>query len=262
MSLPTETSPYRAASSPASVVRSWRDYATISICALGSAWYFALGVSGSTRVELHCDRSAGTCRLDETTLFGTSSKDLALASIRGARSFFVNTGKHAAAKHAVELLTTAAPVRLPDGNAPDNQRVAVVPPIQTFLESTTQPRLDVAYGHADTWADVGKSGFEFALMMIAVLLLRPGVRIYAAEGVLVFEVRPWGPLVVTKRRFELAHAGSAWINKSRRGGSVVLAMRDGSTRPLGYWAFSTRGASARLRDRIDEVIASARQDAS
>jgi hypothetical protein len=203
-----------------------------------------------SRTDVVCDRTQGVCSVAQSYkgIF-SSSQTVPIADVLGVGKI---QRKKSSAKISA-LVTKSGNVEL----AADCEEIAV--PVQTFLNSRAQARLAVGCGRDLTWGDAPLRAAVFFGAVLFALLLSPRVRIWVADGKLVFEVTRLG-LLTRKREFDASAVQKAKIDRDliMRYTQVLLVLADGTTSQLGAWATGSYSRCDRILTGINSVLAAVR----
>jgi hypothetical protein len=214
-----------------------------------------LGFYLSSHTSLSCDRAAGSCRLLQQTVTGSSERTLPLADVTGAKLLVIHGTRHST-KIQVDLATKSEVIHLRSGRVDDDMR-SFVTAVNAFVRAPAEPRLDAAYG--DVWGAVRSCAYVVAVIFLVGVFVTPEVRASIDRGqqLLVFDIRPFGPVLSRRRTFPTAlvlEARPYSITFGARGVLFVrLYMIDGTS-----WDVAGSTASGRrcreIADRINGVL--------
>jgi hypothetical protein len=248
MVLPAVDHPYRA-TSPAAPHASWRDWRTLAI--VFAAFCALLFGCLSSRTTLACDRRAGICQLTKETTAETSARSFALADVTGA-SLHVNRGARWLRTYELAIETRGGPVELRPASSQD-QMQAFVAAVDGFVDAPGEASLSAGYG--SVWGRFERWSIVLGVLFGVFAYSLPALRITADRATqrLVFDLRPFGPLLARQRSYALASVREARVSVRGTPAWVELVLADGTSVRL-PGSVASQGPCKVLAARINGVL--------
>jgi hypothetical protein len=239
--------PYRASAAPPRAT--WRDWRTLVVVFVGCAWLVSNGPS--SRTTLACDRHAGTCELTQETATERSARPVAIADLRGA-SLEVIRGARWLRQYRLTLDTPGAPIRLRPAGSQDRMQ-AFVDAVDAFARSPADAALTASYG--SVWGRFVQWAIGLGVVFLAFAYSLPTVRVRVDRDAqrLLFDLRPFGPLLARHRSYPLASVREARVAVRGTPAWVELRMHDGSAVRLAG-SVAPHGSCEVLAARINDVL--------
>jgi hypothetical protein len=240
--------PYRGSPTAAPQAR-WRDWRTlaavfVALCAL------LLGCV-SSHTTLACDRQAGMCELTRATAGETSARSIALSDITGA-SLKIIRGARWLRTYQIALETRGGPLEL-RGAGSEGEMQAFVKDVDGFVRTPGPGRLAAGYG--SVWGRLESWAIVLGVIFLMFAYSLPTVRVTADRATqrLVFDLRPFGPLLARQRSYSLAAVRQARVSVRGTPAWVELVLTNDTTVRLAG-SVSSRGPCQVLAMRINDVL--------
>jgi hypothetical protein len=250
--------PYRARST--AVPRaSWRDWRTLAV--VFAAFCALLLGCFSSHTTLACDRRAGTCQLTKATVTETSARSVAVADLAGA-SLKVTHGARWLTTYQLALETRGGPLSLTPAGSQD-QMQAFVDAVDGFVHAPQESRVStpgtrdfsLSTGYGSVWGRFEAWSVVLGLLFLIFAYSLPTVRMTADRFTqrLVFDIRPFGPLLARRRFYALSSVREARVSERGTPAWVELLMTDETSVRL-PGSVAPRGSCQVLATRINDVL--------